>query len=99
MVATTLTATNDVLYRINRHAYREDIIALAGTYLRELAEFPSEPDDMHDDDWYVTHWVLLDIYESGFITKSDYVRYEREVDEFRFADFMRCMNGLDCDCE
>jgi hypothetical protein len=99
MTQKVLDATSEACNRVARHAYSEDIIALAGTYLREFDEFPTEPDDMHDADWYVTHWVLLDIYESGFITKSDYERYEREVDEYRFADFMRCMNGLDCDCE
>jgi len=98
MALTALDVTSEVCERIIRHAYSEDILALAGDFIREFDEHPSSDDDIHDDDWYITHWVLLDIYESGFITKSDYERYEHEVDEYRFADFMRCMNGLDCDC-
>lgn len=99
MTATLVSATTEMCNRISRHAYSEDILATAAALIIEFDEFPVDADDIHDADWYITHWTLLDLYEDGTLTKSDYERYEREVDEAVFADFLRCMNGFECECD
>lgn len=92
------TVTSELCNIIARHPYREDILAEAAELIEDFDEYPVEEDDMHDEDFYIAHWTLLNLYEAGVLRKDDYERFEMEVEEAKFADILRCLNGLNCDC-
>ncbi len=52
-----------------------------------------------EDDYFGTHWLLEEYKEDGILSDEQWFYFEHNINEAAFAEFMRCMNGMDCDCE
>jgi len=95
----TRTAHGELLDVLMRRDDWEDIVLQAKAMIEQVEGLEPDPDDMHDVDWYITHWTLDDYLEDGVLNDTQWLYFERNIDQAAFADFMRCMNGMDCDCK
>jgi len=65
-----------------------------------IVEFENDPGrwTKAEREWYIAHWTLLEWLDRGLISYQDHAFHDERVDEHSFVDFLRCLNGFDCEC-